>query len=299
MNTMKKVNTVALVALSSLALAISCSSPEQSQKTDYPLGIFDFDLDRLAEGEAGQIGALKSIGYTGLLATLRTERDLEALARFEAAIDDSLFKIYGGYTIVNFSKDLEEQSTHIDNMIRSLVGSKGKLCLVLHGKDVPRKDVVDFMRSTAERCKAAGIELVLFPHVGDNYIIKSAEEALPYIEEIQSDNIFVSFHLSHEFLASNGNRLNEVAANIRPWIRLPSINGTDVDLVNGPKRLQPGVHIKPLGAGDYDSSQLLEALKSVDYEGPVILHSWGLEEAPVEHYETSFQRFQEMVEELD
>ena len=126
----------------------------------------------------------------------------------------------------------------------------------------------------------------------------SNEDALSYIEEIGSDNIFVSFHLSHEFLGGNGERLDEVAAKIRPWIRLPSINGTDVSLLNGFQKLNRGVHIKPLASGDYDSSQLLKALKSVDYQGPVILHTWGLEEAPVDHYQSSFTRFREMVEEL-
>ena len=85
---------------------------------------------------------------------------------------------------------------------------------------------------------------------------------------------------------------------MKRWIRLPSINGTDVALADGPKKLERGAHIKPLGEGDYDASRLLKALESVDYEGPVILHNWGLGEAPVDHVRTSFARFQEMVEEL-
>ena len=48
--------------------------------------------------------------------------------------------------------------------------------------------------------------------------------------------------------------------------------------------------------GDYDSSKLLDALKSVDYKGPVILHTWGLQKAAADHHQTSYQRFQEMLD---
>jgi hypothetical protein len=59
-----------------------------------------------------------------------------------------------------------------------------------------------------------------------------------------------------------------------------------------------GRGIQPLTMGDYDSSQLLDALKSVDYEGPVILHTFGLQKSAADHHHTSFKRFQEMQEGL-
>jgi len=287
-------NSVRIAALVFFTLTISCYSVDKSGGTDYPLGIFNFELDRLAEDEASQIAALQAIGYTGLVMDLRFENQLEILHSYQVAIGDSAFEIYGGYVFVDFDRSIEEQNTHIDNVIASLSKSRGSLCVILRGKEWKREQVVAFLRSSAERTKAAGIELVIFPHIGKVYVIESAEDALPYIEEIQSDNIFVSLHLSHEFLGGNGDRLDEVAAKIMPWIRLPSINGTDVGLQNGFKKLYRGVHIQPLASGDYDSSQLLKALKSANYKGPIILHSWGLEEAPVNHYQTSFKRFQDM-----
>jgi hypothetical protein len=53
-----------------------------------------------------------------------------------------------------------------------------------------------------------------------------------------------------------------------------------------------------LTQGDYDSSQLLEALDSVGYKGPVILHTWALKDEAADHHHTSFKRFQEMVDTL-
>lgn len=291
---------VPLFTLPFLVLATSCSPPEESSPAAFPLGIFSFDIDRLAEDEAAQIGAVRSIGYTGLIAPVRFADQFEQLKRYQAIIGDAPFEVYGGYLSVILDAKLDEQNVHIDNIIEVLKQSGGSLCVILHSKNPEQKraEATAFLRSAAERTKAAGIELVIFPHVGERYLVKSAEEALPYIEEIQSDNIFVALHLSHEVMAGNKDRLDEVAEKMKPWIRLPSINGTDVALADGPKKLERGVHIKPLGEGDYDASHLLDALKSVEYEGPVILHSWGLEEAPVDHYQTSFKRFQEMVDEL-
>lgn len=87
-----------------------------------------------------------------------------------------------------------------------------------------------------------------------------------------------------------------MAAKIKPWLRLPSINGADVDAINEVEGWDRG--IQPLTQGDYDSSQLLNALKSVDYDGPVILHTWGLQDEAADHHHTSYQRFQEMLKAL-
>jgi len=293
---MKKI--VLSLTFTLLALASSCFAANKPSQTEYPLGAFNFDFARLAEDEVGQIGELKSIGYGGMVMQLAAPKQLAEMHRYQTAIGYSAFEIYGGYVFVNFDASIEEQNTHIDNVITTLSKSKGRLCVILRSKEPRREQVVAFLRSAAERTKAAGIELVVFPHIGKVYVIELAEDALPYIEEIQSDNIFVSLHLSHDFLGGNGDRLDEVAAAIKPWIRLPSINGTDVGLLDGFEKLIRGVHIQPLASGYYDSSQLLVALRAVDYEGPVILHSWGLEEAPVGHYRNSFNRFVEMLDEL-
>mgnify|MGYP000105750389 CR=1 FL=1 len=75
---------------------------------------------------------------------------------------------------------------------------------------------------------------------------------------------------------------------------LLAMNGTDVDAVNESTGWERG--IQPLIMGDYDSSKLIDALKSVDYEGPVILHTWGLQKAAADHHHTSFKRFREMLD---
>ena len=293
-----------LFALSLIALTASCSSDKKSSQAEYPLGAFNFDFARLGSDEASQIGELKSIGYGGLVLNLTNPKELKTLERYQTVASDDSFEIYAGYIVVDFAKDLAAQNAYIDSATKALKKSDASLWLILRvrgGKTVEQAQIADFLRSAAERTKATGVELVIYPHwSGGNplnvCLIESAEDAIPFLEEIGSDNLFVSLHLCHEIKAGNGHRLNEVAAKIKPWLRLPSINGADVDAVNEIEGWDRG--IQPLTQGNYDSSQLLGALKSVGYQGPVILHTWGLQDEAADHHHTSYQRYQEMLTEL-
>lgn len=290
---------IPFIALLFLALTISPLGAEGSSRSDYPLGVFNFDFARLGADEAAQISTLKTIGYGGLVLKLSTQKQLDQLHQYQAAIGDDPFNVYAGYVVYYFDKSADVQNAHIDNVIRSLKKSNAKLWVILRARkgqspkdEVKPEQIVEFLRSVAKRTKAAGVELVIYPHYGA--ILESAEEALPYLKEVQNGNVFISLHLCHEIRAGNGERLNEIAAKIKPWLRLPSINGADIDSVNETFGWKRG--IQPLTMGDYDSSKLLDALKSVDYKGPVILHTWGLQEAAADHHQTSYKRFYEMLD---
>ncbi len=293
-----------IVALLLVVLTASCSSTDESSQADYPLGVFNFDFARLGADEASQIGELKSIGYGGLVLNLTNPKELKTLEQYQSVASDDPFEVYAAYVAIDFSKDLDAQNAYLDKVTKALKKSDAKLWVILRvrgGKAVEREQIVDFLRSAADRSKAGGVELVIYPHwSGGNplniCLIETAEDALPFVEEIGSDNLFISLHLCHEIKAGNGHRLNEVAAKVRPWLRLPSINGADVDAVNEKEGWERG--IQPLTQGDYESSQLLDALKSVGYKGPVILHTWGLQDEAADHHHTSYKRYQEMVDAL-
>ncbi|MBT5812772.1 MAG: hypothetical protein HOI15_00230 [Opitutales bacterium] len=295
---------IPIVTLLLVALTASCSSTEESSQADYPLGVFNFDFARLGADEASQISELKSIGYGGLVLNLTNPKELKTLERYQSVVGDDPFEVYAGYVVISFEKNLAAQNAYLDKVTKALKKSDAKLWVILRVRGeqkVKREQIVDFLRSAAKRTKAGGVELVIYPHWsgGDPLnicLIESVEDAIPYLQEVGSDNLFVSLHLCHEIKAGNGHRLNEVAAKVKPWLRLPSINGVDVDAVNEAEGWKRG--IQPLTMGDYDSSKLLEALKSVDYEGPVVLHTWGLQKSAADHHHTSFARFQEMLDEL-
>lgn len=295
---------ISLLGLLVLASASTSVRAEQVGQSPYPLGVFDFDFARLGADETSQIDAVQSIGYSGLVLRVNNRKGLETLKRYQAAIGDNSFKVYAGFFTIFFNQDLAAQNTHLDKVIQSLKKSNAKLWVILRvkgGRKVEREQIVEFLRSAAERTKAAGVELVIYPHwSGGNplnvCLIETAEDAIPYLKEVQNGNVFVSLHLCHEIKAGNGDRLDEIAAKIKPWLRLPSINGADKDAVNEQIGWKRG--IQPLTKGDYDSSKLLDALKSIDYKGPVILHTFGLQKAAADHHHTSFKRFQKMLDTL-
>ena len=295
---------IPLISLVLFLASLSGLRADDSSQAAWSLGTFNFDFARLGADEASQISVVESIGYTGLAMNIGNEKNLGILKRYQEAIGDAPFKVYAGFLVVDLAGDLIAQNAHIDNAIPILKKSDAKLWVIVlakDGKKVEREQIVEFLRSAAERTKAAGVELVIYPHgpggnPRNNILIQTAEEAIPYVEETGSDNLFISLHLCHEIRGGNGDRLNEVAAKIKPWRRLPSISGADIDAVN--ERKGWARVIQPLTMGDYDASKLLKALKSVDYKGPVILHTFGLQKAAANHHHTSFKKYQEMVDAL-
>jgi len=168
------------IALAIFALTLSDLRAEDSSQADYPLGVFNFDFARLGADEASQIGELKSIGYGGLVMNMSARNPkqakavLDTLHKYQAASADGAFNVYAGYVVYYFNAGAEmenAQNAHIDQVIQSLKKSDAKLWVILRGgkgqvpKDsVKSEQIVEFLRSLAERTKAAGVELVLYPH---------------------------------------------------------------------------------------------------------------------------------------
>ncbi len=299
MHRAKIMKRIPFMALLFFALTISQLQAAESSQADYPLGSFNFDFARLGADEASQVNALQSIGYGGMVKGASNAKQLKELQRYQAAIGDGPFNVYAALVNVKFGIDLAPQHAHIDEVIQTLKELDASLWVILRydTEEPDQADVINFLQTTADRAEAHSVEVVIYPHWNGDRVtnvdfINTAEEAIPYVEAVESDNLFISLHLSHELLAGNGDRLDEIAAKIKPWLRLPSINGAYTDAVDFDRG------IVPLTEGDYDASKLLKALKSVDYQGPVLLHTWGLDEAAADHHHTSFTRFQEMLNEL-
>ena len=277
------------------------NKPWAKQTSNYPLGVFNFDFARLGADEASQVNALQSIGYGGMVMRVNTPNNLKELQRYQAAIGEGAFKVHAVWVPVKFGIDMAPQHAHIDKVIQTLKELDARLWVILRydTQEPDQADVIDFLQTTADRAEAHGVEVVIYPHWNGDRVtnvdfINTAEEAIPYVAAVESDNLFISLHLCHEIKSGNGDRLDEVAARIKPWLRLPSINGADVDAVNELEGWDRG--IQPLTMGDYDSARLIDALKSVGYKGPVVLHTWGLQDEAVDHHHTSFKRFQEMLD---
>jgi hypothetical protein len=52
--------------------------------------------------------------------------------------------------------------------------------------------------------------------------------------------------------------------------------------------------IQPLDMGTYDTSKFIEALQSINYKGPIILHTFALDKVAADHHQRSFKKYQEL-----
>lgn len=279
-----------------LAPLISVSSDYRMpdvETFDLTLGVFDFDFARLGGSVAEQFDALQKMGYTGITMEVTQRGQREKLAAYQANLNGRDLRIYAGYVVANISSSNEALYEMIDEAIRSLARSNSALWLIVTESDQDRPALLDVISEIADRAKVAGVELVLYPH--DNCKIETAEEAMEYVKELGREDISISLHLCHEIRGGNGDRISEVAQAIKPYLRLPSINGAAINSASDTEEDGWGRTIQPLDKGDYDSSRLIDALRLVGYTGPVILHTFGLQKADFDHHHHSMARFNEMV----
>jgi hypothetical protein len=102
----------------------------------------------------------------------------------------------------------------------------------------------------------------------------------------------ISFYLCQEIRAGNGNRLEVVAKKVKPYLRLASISGANVKYVDNSQDWSKT--IQPLDKGTYGTSKFIKALQSIDYKGPIILHTFALDKAKANHHQRSFKKHQEL-----
>jgi sugar phosphate isomerase/epimerase len=119
--------------------------------------------------------------------------------------------------------------------------------------------------------------------------------ALP--AKAERPNLTISVHQCHEMRAGNTDRIDAVMTAVGPYMDIVTICGSDKK-VNDKSKDWSDV-IKPLGEGDYDPKEFLRALKRHKFQGPIILHTYGLMNKPASHYQTSFDLYQKMRAEVD
>lgn len=278
-----------------LLLTLSAFAAEISMET-WPLGSFHFDFDRLGETRSEQVDALQNSGFSGMVFNLSNDKQLETFSEYLDAAQAADFKVYAGYVHLALKKDNTTNYAHVEKALKPLKRAEASLWLIVETEGIERNEMVEAISHIADRAAEAGVGFVIYPH--DRTSIESAEDALEIIEELGRDDVYLSLHLCHEIRAGNGERLNEVAAKVKPWLRLPSISGTDTEY-EGAARGDWSKNIKPLGDGDYDAAKVLVALKSIDYNGPVLLHTYGLEKVRPSHHADSINVYREMLKGLN
>ncbi|MCG8526863.1 MAG: TIM barrel protein [Opitutales bacterium] len=256
-------------------------------------GVFCFDFARNGDTAEEQLETMRSIGFDGLVMRTKTPGDLKQLKLYADFSKTEEFEIYAGYLpTANIAK---LDFAFVNQLISELSAVGASLWLIVNDAKAIESDIERLITDLADRAMEKGVELVLYPH--DNTRIESAEEGLQWIHKLDHENLFVSFHLCHEIRAGNLERIDEVLEKIYPYLRLASISGATSDYEDGSKDWSDV--IKPLNEGDVDVEPALRALAEKGYEGPVVLHTFGLKDSDLNHHERSYSVFSEWSERIE
>ncbi len=257
----------------------------------HPLGVFDFDLRGANPPE--QIHSLDGIGFDGITMWMNSPQDLAKFKAYRVAVPAT--RLIAGLVILKADKPDGINFDHLRNVARELAGMNGKLWLIVGGDKKDTDSIVKLIRKVADIAAAEKIGVSIYPH--DNQAIETAEEALVFLKKAERDNLTISVHQCHELRAGNIDRLDAVVKAVLPYMDLVTVCGSDRKTNDNSKDWSDA--IKPFGEGDFDPKIFLRVLERNQFKGQVILHTFGLQKKPADHYRKSFELYQQMWKEIE
>ncbi len=254
-----------------------------------PFGIFDLDFRGTTPEE--QIMSIEGIGFDGVAVKLARPDDLEKLERYLAVKPD--LKVFAGYVHLNATGGNYEEL--VKRVVDALAPLDAQLWLIVGGDKTNEVAITQTIQNIADLAARKQVQVSIYPH--DNTAIESAEEALVYLKRANRANVSLTVHSCHELRHGNLKRIDEVIKAVQPHISLVTISGGYANRVNENHRDWSDA-IKPLNEGDLDLRPMLQALDGSGYNGPIIVHNFGLQKKPASHHQDSFNTYQALRAEL-
>ncbi len=264
------------------AIFIHFFSIAQQEK---PLFVFDFELDKIPIPERTRM--LVDLGYVGVTFAMKNEGQREKYKQYMATPEAKAGKF--SIPVVYFPYHFKNDPVKEDKLWQKALATPSlkAMWVILVNRDTTAtpEQGRELLGRMADQAKKLGKDIVIYPH--DNTLIESVEEAIPYIQDLNRSNIYLSMHSCHEMRAGNGGRMLEVAIKAAPYLKFESIAGSDVTMYSEGIG-EWGDAIKPLDEGDYDMTQFLSAVNKISYNGEIFLHTFGIKDpAPEVHLKES------------
>lgn len=277
-----KLLNIASALSAALTLAASAANP---------FGVFDFDLR--GDDPAAQIHSLDGIGFDGITTRLQHPKDLVRLEAYQKAKPD--LKIFAALFNIDHTKPEKFDRDQLRKAVAMLAVHNAKVWLVMSGTKGANDKVASLVREAADIAAAAKVGISLYPH--HKCAVETAEEALVILKLADRPNLTISVHQCHELRLGNRDRLDAVMTAVQPYMDIVTICGSDRNTIYENREWSDA--IKPLGEGDYDPKEFLRALKRHNFKGPIILHTFGLKNRPIDHYRNSSTIYQKMKSEVE
>lgn len=263
---------------------ISCSTAKFANKnlqsnTTWPIASYNYGgLNKKSPKE--QIQILDSFGYDRIVLKSETIEDFNNIDEFISLTQkNSKIKINSIFERYNFN-DPEERKERWKKVVDKIADKNIQLWIIFGKKMEGITDdfILTKLREITVYSKQKNVEIILYPH-SDTYIA-SAEEALPFVEEINNPNLKLALHLYHEVRAGNGSRIDEVFEKVKHQLGAVTLAGTNVVADYTTSKSRDTSTIKPIGYGDFDLINFIKPLIKSNYRGTLAFMNFGINENP-------------------
>jgi len=213
-----------------------------------------------------QAAMLKRTGYAGMgfSGALRIPEVLEALESRE-------LKLFSIYVASRIDGEKPGYDPALPEAIRQLKGHGTVIWLTVqgHAADGDAR-AASIVRDVADLAAAAGLRVVLYPHVG--FHVERIEDALRIRRLAERPNVGVTLNLAHFLAIGDEPNLDQRLKEALPFLEMVSINGADHE--GDWRRGDWSRLIQPLDRGEFDVRGLLQKLARLGYKGPVGLQCY-------------------------
>ncbi|WP_418263627.1 hypothetical protein [Flavobacterium faecale] len=273
-------------------LGIIISISVNGQGIDKSLYAFDFKMEQLPIPQRTKLFA--DLGYSGTTFAVKTDDQREKLNEYLKTEEFISGKL--SIPVVYFPYDFSKNNDTENKLWRKTLESLPKetaLWVIILKENTTKEKTVALLKNMSQEAQKLNKDVVIYPH--DNCFIESAEEAIPYIKEINEPNLYLTLHLCHELRHGNGNRLLEVAIKAAPYLKFASISGSNTTMIANDKANWSDA-IQPLDKGDYDVSNFVAVLQKIKFKEKTILHTFGIEDEPRDHLSRSITKWRTIVD---
>ena len=253
--------------------------PTDARPLSERLYVFDFDLPTSPLSDATKLVA--DLGYKGLTFEISTQANRNKYFDYlkTPEFTSGALSIPVGYYPYDFNSNQEQGANPRWKIAMNELPRNTDFWVIVRNPGATKAKVNSILTEMSAEATRLGKNVVIYPHYNNH--IEGVEDALPYLEELQLDNLYVTFHLCHELREMNMDRLREVYLKARPYLKYVSISGALNEIYTNPAVADWSDAILPLDENEMDLFSYVQLLEEFNYQGPVFLHTFGINNAPV------------------
>jgi len=223
----------------------------------------------------------KTLGYGSLGYPPNTTVEQRALSLAGQGL-----RLHQAYARVHLTRETPIDFERVKQIMPTLKAHRSQFVVLLLGDrraDLDDK-AVDVLGRIADIAKPHGVQVVIYPHTGD--YTETVGEGVRILRKLNRPaETGIMFNLHHWINRDPNRDVASVLKDSGPWLKAVSINGSPS---------AERARVLPLGKGDFDVSQVLRALRALNYKGPVGLMCWAIGGDARTHLTASMKAWQGM-----